>query len=58
MEFRQIKQSVLIKLAQKEGVDIDELEVYINYILQQSKEKEEQKAIEEESKSKVGRAAH
>lgn len=48
----------MIKRAQKEGVDIDELEVYINYILQQSKEKEEQKAIEEESKSKVGRAAH
>lgn len=48
----------MIKRAQIEGVDIDELEVYINYILQQSKEKEEQKAIEEESKSKVGRAAH
>lgn len=49
------EKSVLIKRAQKEGVDIDELEVYINYILQQSKEKEEQKAIEEESKSKVGK---
>lgn len=48
------EKSVLVKRAEKEGIDIDELDVYIQSILQKRHRAEAEKAAEEDRKSKVG----
>lgn len=45
---------VLVKRAEKEGIDIDELEIYIQSIINQRKKEEEEREIKAEQDSKMG----
>lgn len=48
------EKNVLIKRAQKEGIDIDELDVYIQSLLQKRHQAESAKDAENDRKSKMG----
>ena len=48
------EKSVLIKKANEEGVDIDQLDVYIQYLMQQRKEEEIKKAEERKANETMG----